>query len=207
MKMIKIGFFAVHDGEIVSGTITKLRKRGDTWVVDETIAVMSDEPGAQREILLEDNQRLVIDATSNTKIVMDKEQNAAVRVPVDPVRASTPLSTDGEERDTPDIAESAIRGVGILDAAKQDEKDKAITAARQKLKDQQAAQAKAQQDEAAKQPEPVVEPIKVEPPVKVVEAQATTPFDAAGVPKSQPAQAPATPPAAPSWPPKGVGGN
>lgn len=190
MKMIKVGFYPVGDGQIVSGTITKLRKKGDTWTVEETIAVNSDEPGREREVLLDDSQRLVIDATSNTKIVLDRSQNAAVRVPTnDPRPSATPLSTDGTE-DTPSIAESAIQGVGITDAVRQEEKDKAITEARNKLKAQQEAQAQPRED--AKKNTGVAGP-QIEPAQPAAQPPVVQP---------QPAST-----ATPTWPPKGVGGN
>lgn len=190
MKMVKIGFFPIGEGEIVSGTIAKLRRKSDSWVVDETLTVVSNGTEPLTEIRLDENQRLVIDVATSSKVVMDKEQNAAVQVPVAP-KAPAPYSVlDGEERDTPPIAELAIAGVGMKDALTQEQRDRAVTEARNRLKEQQKAPIGATEIRA-----------------KEAEATATAPFQTTTTPSTTPPTPPDTPPVAPTWPPKGVGGN
>ena len=143
MKVIKLSVLAASDDEVVSGTLSIQRKRGDSWTVEEVITVVSGKPGSERTLLLDDTQRLVVEGTSNVELVFDRAQAAAVPRPNGrPPLVPTPLSSDGEESDTPAIAEAALRGVGIAEQMAQERRDAAITVAREKLKT--AAQAQLQ---------------------------------------------------------------
>lgn len=149
MKVVKLGITAANEGEVVSGTITIQRKRNDSWSVEDVITVISGQPGADRTMVLDDTQRLVIEGTSNMQTVYDRGQNAAVRVPIEPTLKATPMSTDGDEGDTPKekTAEGALSGAGFSDLQRQEQRDAAITAARQKVAD-------AQKTKEAAQPQP-----------------------------------------------------
>lgn len=136
MKTIHISIRAANDGEVVNGSLTIQRKRGDGWTVDEVITVVSGMPGDTRTLLLGNDQRLVIEGESNTEVVYDRDQAAAVRRPVHrPPVVPTPMSTDGEETDTPreKTAEAAISGAGFEELQAQERRDLAISEARKKL--------------------------------------------------------------------------
>lgn len=139
MKTVKISFHPIRDGEVVSATILKQRKRADYWVNEDMIAVNSNEPGAERQILLDDSQRLVVEATSDVQVVYDKTQNAAVpRKSVEPKPPATPVDADGEELspETPAV-DLAQTGKELQTLAQREARDRAITEARERIKAQQ----------------------------------------------------------------------
>lgn len=80
MKVVNIEICGVNDGDRVSATVIQERKRGDNWNRLKSWDVTSGMPEAKRKILLEDDERLVIEGREVEKIVFDKNQNAAVRV-------------------------------------------------------------------------------------------------------------------------------
>lgn len=137
MKVIKLTISAASDGEVVSGSLTTQRKRGDTWIVEDVITVISGQPGAERTMVLDDTQRLLIEGTSNTEVVYDKEQSAAVIRPVERPQASpSRLNTDGDEDTGPSLVDESMRGPGLTALQEQERRDRAITEARQKLEEQ-----------------------------------------------------------------------
>lgn len=151
MKVIKLSVAAANDGDVVSGSLTIQRKKGEAWTNEEVITVVSGQPGADRTLVLDDTQRLLIEGTSNTETVYDRSQNAAVRRPIErPNVVATPPDHDGDE-DTPrdKTAEGAIGGAGFGDLQAQERRDQAISEARRKLE---------LQNRAAGEPAPVNEP-------------------------------------------------
>lgn len=136
MKVIKVSVNAARDGEVVSGVFMKQRRKGSAWTNEESITVVSGQPGSERTFVLDNDQRLVIEGQSDQQIVMDRAQMAAVpqRVIIPP-RPPTPPSNDGEETSTPSTPGSRDMSVQELTAAQQQERrDAAITAARLALK-------------------------------------------------------------------------
>src|SRR5678816_891386 len=78
MLSLKLVLSAIRDGEKASGSIAIDRKKNDMWVGESSIDLVSGTPSAERTILLENDQRMVLEGSSNVEVVYDKEQNAAV---------------------------------------------------------------------------------------------------------------------------------
>jgi len=134
MKLIKFAIFEAVDGEIVSGTITKQKKRGEAWVVEDVTAFSTDEGHGERVFLLEDEQRLIIEGAASTKIIYDKEQNAARPVPMPQKRPITAAGADADESPAVPAVELAQSGKGYMAALEQERRDKLITEARERVK-------------------------------------------------------------------------
>ena len=140
MKSIKLKIDAVRDNEEVSGTLSKQRFRHGTWTNEETITVISGQPGSERTILLDDDQRLVIEGYSNVKMVYNREQMVAQPV-AQPTPSERPRPTrlpsdefgDEESPEKPAV-ERALEGSELMQSFRQEERDRMITAAREKLK-------------------------------------------------------------------------
>jgi hypothetical protein len=77
MKKIRIVVTPVKDGEVVTGRIVREANKGGKWSVEEFYDVKSGTPGADREMLLEDNERITIEATPTHVWVADREQFTA----------------------------------------------------------------------------------------------------------------------------------
>lgn len=84
MKAIVVEVHAIRDGERVSASVIIERKRDDQWIREKVIDVASGMADSKRRLLLEDDQRVVIEGKSNVEYVFDKEQNASVPVLTDP---------------------------------------------------------------------------------------------------------------------------
>ena len=136
MQLIKVSVNAIRDGEVVLGVILKQRKRGDAWTNEESFTVVLGEPGAERTFVLQDDQRLVIEAKSNQKIVYDPVQNMARQVTVEHTLVALPPDTDGDESPAVSAVDLAQTPKELAALQAQEKRDAAITAARQKLKGQ-----------------------------------------------------------------------
>lgn len=135
MKSVKVIVSAIRDGEVVSGVFVKQRRRGDTWLNEESINVVSGEPGSERTFLLGDDQRLIIEGRSDMKVVYDRGQGAALPVrSQEPRPAPTPPDTDGTESPEVPAVELAQRPAELAALQAQEKRDAAITAARLRLK-------------------------------------------------------------------------
>jgi nucleoid-associated protein YgaU len=151
MKTIKLAILPAADNEVVSATLSIQRKKGDSWTVDEVITIISGQPGAERTLLLDDSQRIVVEGTSNIETVFDKEQSAAVtRTVTRTLVGPTPVSDDGVEGDTPftKTSAAALAGVGFAEAQAEERRAAAVTAARERLQQQQAEQRMAEERKA-----------------------------------------------------------
>lgn len=146
MKLIKISIFEATDGEVVSGTITKQRKRGDAWIVEDIASYVTSD-GVERVLLLEDDQRIVVDGTSNRQIVYDHAQAAARPVLSPRSRPITAAPQDADESPAVAAHELAQTGSGFLAALAQERRDRLITEARQLLK-----KSKSEQPEQPREP-------------------------------------------------------
>jgi hypothetical protein len=77
MKKIRVIVMSIKDGEVVTGRIVREVEKGGHWTPAEFYDVTSDTPGADREMLLEDNERLVVEAIPTHVWVSDREQFTA----------------------------------------------------------------------------------------------------------------------------------
>lgn len=78
MLKLEVDVEVVKAGDTGTATIYIEKKRGETWHREETIVV---EPGAKdsaRTLLVENDQRIVIEGWSETTMVYDREQMANV---------------------------------------------------------------------------------------------------------------------------------
>lgn len=87
MKIVKVEVLPIRDGETVSATIIQEQKKGEAWNRVKAWDVESGTPDASRRVMLDDNERLVIEGRSSTVTVFDQAQNAAVPMPRDPAAA------------------------------------------------------------------------------------------------------------------------
>lgn len=135
MKSVRVIVSAIRDGEVVSGVFVKQRKRGDAWLNEESINVVSGEPGSERTFLLGNDQRLIIEGQSDVKIVYDRNQSVALPVQSrEPRPEPTPPDTDGTESPATPAVELAQRPAELAALQAQEKRDAAITAARLRLK-------------------------------------------------------------------------
>jgi len=77
MLTVKITVSAIRDGDRASGSIAIDRKKNDTWTRESSSDFVSATPSADRTIVLEDDQRLILEGSSNMEVVYDREQNMA----------------------------------------------------------------------------------------------------------------------------------
>lgn len=117
MYVIAIELCSMRDDEQVSGCVCVEERFGNSWKRMEAFPVLSGDPSAARRLVLKDNQRLVVEASSNTKVVYDAKQNAAVlvRVPDEMVEQQLELQHVAEAREA-ELAEH--RRLLALDRAK-----------------------------------------------------------------------------------------
>lgn len=136
MKSIKISIAPIRDGEVVSGVYMKQRFRNGTWLNEESITVVSDQPGNERTLLLDNDQRLVIEGKSNKKMIYDKDQATAREVEDNtlPTPAS-PVDSDGDESPRKPAVDRAMEPKAMSEAEAEERRQAALTAARQKLKE------------------------------------------------------------------------
>lgn len=100
---------SVRDGETATVTIIHEQKRGDAWIRAKAVDVASDTPEATRKIMLADNERLVIEGKSDTRVVFNKDQNAAVPVPTNPAAADDWAAEEEKQRQINIAREKAQR--------------------------------------------------------------------------------------------------
>jgi len=134
MKTVKVAIEAASDDEVAVAIISYQRKRGDTWIQENQVTILSDQPENERTILLDDDQRLVIEGQSNKVLVQDVA-NFTSRYETDPEFPKrfrpTPPDRDGEEKDTPDLVKEAQRPENIAKAQAEEARAAAITQGRQ----------------------------------------------------------------------------
>lgn len=135
MKLIKFAIFEANDGEVVSGTITKQRRRGDAWIVEDSFTFITDgDQNKERVLLLADDQRLIIEGGANKKIIYDHPQVAARPVAVPRPRPVTAVPADAEESPRIPAVELAQTGSTFLADIERERRDRLITEARMRLK-------------------------------------------------------------------------
>lgn len=89
MKVLQITVNSIREGEEVVANLMVEQKKGETWNRTKVVTVTSGTPEATRQLVLEDNERLVIEGDTKKKVVYDREQNMSKIVDADPeVRAS-----------------------------------------------------------------------------------------------------------------------
>jgi hypothetical protein len=78
MKLVDLKVRAAQDGEVVIATIIEQRNEGGSWKEIERHVVRSDQDSS-RTLLLEDNERIIVDGRAQTEVVMI--DNTVMRIP------------------------------------------------------------------------------------------------------------------------------
>lgn len=84
MKIIKVEVLAVRQTEQVSANLHVEKQKGTMWNRTRVISVVSGQPDALREFLLEDDERLIIEGASRKIVEYDRNQSATKIVDADP---------------------------------------------------------------------------------------------------------------------------
>jgi hypothetical protein len=99
MKMIKVELLPARDGDVVKGVLREQKRIGQGWVEVQRYEL---GPGAARVVLLEDDERIIIEGKASTKVIVDPIQGAAMEVP--------DLDTETEASELPEIHHSTVVG-------------------------------------------------------------------------------------------------
>lgn len=184
MKAIEVVIHSVGTGEEVVANLIVEQQKGEIWNRSKVITVVSGSPEASRRLLLEDNERLVIDGTTSKKVVYDREQNMAKVVDADP-----------EVREKQAAAEAAQREANVA----REQKQNAFA------EGQRAAAAQAEPKTSIGNPAPEVKSDVPATPVEVT-VPASNPLPAATEANKPAATSEATKPAEPTKAPLSASG-
>lgn len=99
MKSVRVEVLAVRQTEQVTANFHVERLKGTTWNRTRVITVVSGQPDAVREFLLEDDERLVIEGATRKIVEYDREQNATKIVDADPGVREAQKRADDATRD------------------------------------------------------------------------------------------------------------
>lgn len=77
MKQVRIEVLPARDGDTVMSAIVVERERAGRWIKIEEHIVKSN---TSRVLLLEDDERIVVEANVQSVLVVDKEQNSVKEV-------------------------------------------------------------------------------------------------------------------------------
>jgi hypothetical protein len=110
MRVVEIQVNAARDGEKAGGTVKLERRQSDgLWKAEKEWKVESDEPGAYRKIFVEEDQRVVVEGRSNTRLEYDREQACVREVPVGPADEAEEKSAKGGESEDSDGDEEVLK--------------------------------------------------------------------------------------------------
>lgn len=133
MFTVKVLVTPVRDGDKASGSVHVDRKKGDSWARENSMNFVSGDPSAERTILVENDQRLIIEGSSNTEIVYDRAQGAAVTrerpITVQPTR-DPDLSPEKPLADQAAEDFAAAQRKAALDKVREENRKKAEEAAK-----------------------------------------------------------------------------
>lgn len=82
MKLVDVEIKAAAPGEIAYGVAALQRKIGGRWKTIELYPLRSDKDDQKRTLLLDDNERVVVEARSNLEPMFVNGQNLAIMQPV-----------------------------------------------------------------------------------------------------------------------------
>jgi hypothetical protein len=80
MKIVNIEVLPAKDGEVVTAIITEETQKSGSWKEGSKSTVQSGTPEAKRTVLLDDDDRVIIEGRVEAMVTLDKEQSAAKRV-------------------------------------------------------------------------------------------------------------------------------
>lgn len=78
MKVIKIEINSINETEEVVANLFLEQRKGETWNRSKVITVVSGQGENSRQLILNDDERLVVEGKTSRKVVFDAGQNAVV---------------------------------------------------------------------------------------------------------------------------------
>lgn len=78
MYVVTITLSAIRPEDRASGTVSKEEKVGNGWKRLELLPLATGARETERRLVLNDNQRVVIEGQGSTEVVFDAKQSAAV---------------------------------------------------------------------------------------------------------------------------------
>lgn len=111
MKVVRIEILSAQDGVTERATLKVERQEQDAWKEDASYGMITGDPTGVRQIMIDDNQRIIIEGSSAYELVFDKEQMATVRRPRD---------EKAQEQERQLAEERAVRQKMIFDREKED---------------------------------------------------------------------------------------
>ncbi|SRR6266576_1038711 len=128
MYKVELKVSAISEAEAASAVLVRQKNRGGTWINEEQINVTSADP--LRVLLLENDQRVLVQGHSNVVQVYDRTQMMATSQTVS-VPSTTTTPPDGDESPPSEV----IQQRNIKAWMEEDRLAAARTAARQRLKE------------------------------------------------------------------------
>lgn len=128
MYKVELKVSAISETEAASAVLVRQKNRSGTWINEEQINVTSADP--PRVLLLENDQRVLVQGHSNVVQVYDRTQMMATSQVVS-VPSTTTTPPDGDESPPSDV----IQQRNIRAWMEEDRLAAARTAARQRLKE------------------------------------------------------------------------
>lgn len=83
MRAVDIRVVPTRDGAVERMTVSVESRYAGGWVVKDSWDVMAGTPEATRTLMIEDTDRVVLEAQAEHAIVYDKEQMSATLAPID----------------------------------------------------------------------------------------------------------------------------
>lgn len=75
VKVVEIEIRSVSEDRVATGLVKIERRRGATWIVERSFAIASGGKGSRRRLLLNENERAVVEGDEVVVEEYDKEQN------------------------------------------------------------------------------------------------------------------------------------
>src|SRR4249919_2967243 len=80
MKVVNVEILPAKDGEVVTAVITEETQKGGSWKEGSKTTVKSGTPEAKRTILLDEDDRIIIEGRVEAEVVYDPTQMSAKMV-------------------------------------------------------------------------------------------------------------------------------
>jgi hypothetical protein len=80
MKVVNIEILPAKDGEVVTAVITEETQKGGSWKEGTKTTVQSGTPEAKRSLLLDEDDRVIIEGRVEAEVIYDPVQGSASRV-------------------------------------------------------------------------------------------------------------------------------
>lgn len=136
MRNVKLSLMSTNRELLEAFRVTIEENVGGTWREVDSTNTTSDQPGANRDVQIEQNQRLVIEAIgADVEMVYDREQNAAmprVAFETQPTADEKAKMEEDRQQELRDREFGDAKARRSADRAAEQARDKALDEARQK---------------------------------------------------------------------------